>query len=278
MRRRLEPRSVRDAAARQQRDVVGAGEPGDGLGRVARVRVLGQEARAATGRAPGAAWRAAAAERAPRRGRAPAAPARKLRKRSCAASSATKAESGVWSMRLAGNASRGAILAAPTPAATGGATLAVRGAASACRSVEAALRLLRARRATSELDGVGGAGDDRVRVLLGRERREHVVGDGATVAAAGAADADPQPEELLRAEGLRDRAQTVVPARPPPARACSRPVSRSTSSWTTRICSTGTLKNARAAASERPESFMYVSGFEQRDPARRRRGSLRGGR
>ena len=53
----------------------------------------------------------------------------------------------------------------------------------------------------------------------------------------------------------------LCPAKPPPIRACRRPGSRSTSSCTTRIASGSSLKNFRAAATERPESFMYVSGF-----------------
>ncbi len=55
------------------------------------------------------------------------------------------------------------------------------------------------------------------------------------------------------------------PASPPPSRACSRPGSRSLSSWTTRIASGSSLKNAAAALTERPDSFMYVSGCKQRD-------------
>ena len=49
------------------------------------------------------------------------------------------------------------------------------------------------------LDGVRGAGDERLDVDLGLELREDVVGDRAAVAAAGPADADPEPQELLRA-------------------------------------------------------------------------------
>ena len=44
VRRRLEPRAPVDAAARQQRDVLGAEEPAGRVGRVARVGVLWQEA------------------------------------------------------------------------------------------------------------------------------------------------------------------------------------------------------------------------------------------
>ena len=43
VRRRLEPGCVRDAAAREQRDAVGAEEPRRALGRVPRIRVLGEE-------------------------------------------------------------------------------------------------------------------------------------------------------------------------------------------------------------------------------------------
>ena len=80
-------------------------------------------------------------------------------------------------------------------------------------SVEAALRLLETVR-DERLDGVRRAGDDRCGVVLGRERREDEVGDVARVAATRAADADPQPEELGRAEPARDRAQAVVAGEP----------------------------------------------------------------
>ena len=43
VRRRLEARGVRDAAARKQRDALGAEEPRRALRRVARVGVLGQQ-------------------------------------------------------------------------------------------------------------------------------------------------------------------------------------------------------------------------------------------
>ena len=44
MRRRLEPGAPADAASREEGDALGADEPAGGFGRVARVRVLGQEA------------------------------------------------------------------------------------------------------------------------------------------------------------------------------------------------------------------------------------------
>ena len=66
------------------------------------------------------------------------------------------------------------------------------------------------------------------------------------------------------------------PARPPPLRACSRPRSRSPSSCTTSTASGSTLKNFAAAATERPDSFMYVSGFSSatRWPSSRSSASL----
>src|SRR5205085_8878248 len=42
---------------------------------------------------------------------------------------------------------------------------------------------------------------------------------------------------------------------------CSSDLSRSLSSWTTRTASGATLKNEDAAPTERPDSFMYVSGL-----------------
>ena len=60
------------------------------------------------------------------------------------------------------------------------------------------------------LDGVARAADDGLGVVLRREGGEDVVGDGTRVAAAGTADAHPEPQELLRAEALSDRAKPVV--------------------------------------------------------------------
>src|SRR5947208_2037452 len=57
---------------------------------------------------------------------------------------------------------------------------------------------------------LGRAGDDRLRVVMRLEVREHVVGEGASVAVLGPADADAEPQEILRSEGPRDRAQAVV--------------------------------------------------------------------
>src|SRR5215218_7447175 len=64
------------------------------------------------------------------------------------------------------------------------------------------------------LDRVGRARDDRLRVLVRLEVREDEVGERPPVAALRTADADPQPEKLLRPEMLRDRAQAVVPREP----------------------------------------------------------------
>ena len=60
------------------------------------------------------------------------------------------------------------------------------------------------------LDRVGGARDDRVGVVLGRERREDEVGDVAWIAPPRPTDADAQPEEVGAAEASGDRAQPVV--------------------------------------------------------------------
>src|SRR5581483_8405294 len=61
------------------------------------------------------------------------------------------------------------------------------------------------------LDGVRGARDDRLGVLVRLEVREHPVGEVAPVAAPGPPDADAQAQEVRRAEMPRDRAQAVVP-------------------------------------------------------------------
>src|SRR5688500_9939263 len=68
--------------------------------------------------------------------------------------------------------------------------------------------------AGDRLDCVGGAGHDRLGVVVRREIREHVVGERPWVAALGPAHADAQTEEVLPAELLRDRAEAVVPREP----------------------------------------------------------------
>src|SRR5262249_22012772 len=77
------------------------------------------------------------------------------------------------------------------------------------RLVEALLRGLQAV-ARDRLDRVRGTRNKRLDVLFRVERREHVIGNRARVAAARPADADPQPHEVLRPERLRERAQSVV--------------------------------------------------------------------
>src|SRR6476659_3894843 len=62
-----------------------------------------------------------------------------------------------------------------------------------------------------ELDGVGGARDDLLRVVLRLEVRENVVSERARVPTAGTSDADAEPEEIGGTELLCDRAQAVVP-------------------------------------------------------------------
>ena len=129
------------------------------------------------------------------------------------------------------------------------------------RLVEAALGLVEAL-ARERLDRVGRGGDQRLGVLVGREGAEHVVRDRTAVAAAGSADA----ARATRRNSAEPSAclierRPLWPARPPPSRTWILPGSRSTSSWTTAICSVGSLKKRAAAASELPERFMYVSGF-----------------
>ena len=56
------------------------------------------------------------------------------------------------------------------------------------------------------------------------------------------------------------------PASPPPSRTCSRPCSRSLSSWTTRIASGSSLKNVHGRL-DRPPGLVHVGlGLEQRHP------------
>src|SRR6266545_298484 len=62
------------------------------------------------------------------------------------------------------------------------------------------------------LDRVGGARDDPLRVVVRFEIGENVVREGPSVAALGAADADAQAEEILRAEVLRNGTQPIVTA------------------------------------------------------------------
>ena len=88
-------------------------------------------------------------------------------------------------------------------------TNAASGAFGVARSVELPLRRVEPL-GVERLDRVGGAGDDRRGVLVRLEVGEHVVGERAPVAAPGPADADAQPQEVRRAEVLRDRAQAVV--------------------------------------------------------------------
>ena len=68
VRRRLEARGVRDAAAREQGDPLGAEEPRRALRRIAGVCVLGEQDQEPARRAPRAASRGRAGARAPRRG------------------------------------------------------------------------------------------------------------------------------------------------------------------------------------------------------------------
>ena len=75
--------------------------------------------------------------------------------------------------------------------------------------VDLDLRLLDAL-GVERLDRVRGARDERFRVLVRLEVREHPVRERPRIAALGPADADAKPQELLRLQVLRDRAQAVV--------------------------------------------------------------------
>ena len=68
--------------------------------------------------------------------------------------------------------------------------------------------------AHDRLDRIGRPRDQSLDVGLGLERREHVVGHRPAVATAGAPHADAQPQEVLRAERLGDRAEPVVAGEP----------------------------------------------------------------
>ena len=112
-----------------------------------------------------------------------------------------------------------------------------------------------------QLDGVGCCCDEAFRVLVRLEVGEHVVRERAGIAAFRPPDADAQAEEVRGAEVGATERRPLCPAVPPPRRAWSRASGRSLSSWTTSTASGSSLKNRIAAFTERPESFMYVSGF-----------------
>src|SRR5215208_3174408 len=76
-------------------------------------------------------------------------------------------------------------------------------------SVEAGLRAFQPL-GHEHLNRVGGARDQSVDVRLGLEAGKDVVRDRPMVTATRPADADPKPEEVLRTDRLRDRAQSVV--------------------------------------------------------------------
>src|SRR5919106_853421 len=65
------------------------------------------------------------------------------------------------------------------------------------------------------LHGIRRAADELRHVVLGRKRREHVVGHRPRIAALRPPDPDPQPLELRGSQCLRDRTQAVVPCEPP---------------------------------------------------------------
>ena len=128
-------------------------------------------------------------------------------------------------------------------------------------SVEAALGLVEPFR-DEQLDGIGGPPDDRVDVVLGRERGEDVVGDRTRVAATRSPDADAQAEEVLRAEAP---ARSSGARCAPPGRRRAAPAagpSRGRRRRGRRAPARGELVEARRPPeSSAPDSFMYVSGL-----------------
>ena len=237
VRRRHETRVERDSAARHVRDVRGAREPRGALGRVARVRIVGEQDEqcvadllvqrreqerehrlgdARPGRhgggerleslvaaqlvdegrergrvgADGGLVHAFGGEVAPQGHRTglPAAPPTAPRGTPVPCCHAIEERVTDGCRLRAESASASVPARDATPDAPGHPRVA--------SSVEAALRLLEPLR-RERLDGVGGPGDDLGDVVLGRERRQHVVGDGPRVAASGPADPDAEPQELL---------------------------------------------------------------------------------
>jgi hypothetical protein len=91
---------------------------------------------------------------------------------------------------------------------------------------------------------------------------QDVVRERASVAALGPADADAKAEKLLRAKMLRDRAQPVVSGGRRPGAPESSEVEVALVVHDEHGIGS-TLKNFAAAATERPDSFMYVSGLSR---------------
>ena len=106
------------------------------------------------------------------------------------------------------------------------------------------------------LDGVGGARDELRRRPRRLEVGEHVVGERPPVAAARPADADPQAQEVLRAEVLDDRPQAVV-AGEPAAEPGLEPAGLEVALVVDDEDRVGLdLEERPAALTERPDSFM----------------------
>jgi hypothetical protein len=66
------------------------------------------------------------------------------------------------------------------------------------------------------LDDVRSTSDERPRIFVRLEVGQHPVGKRPRIAALRAADADAQPQEVGRAQLLRDRAEAVVARQPTP--------------------------------------------------------------
>ena len=112
--------------------------------------------------------------------------------------------------------------------------------------------------------------------LLRLEPRQHVVRDRSPVAAARPPDADSQPQEVLRAERLRDRAQPVVAGEPAAAPRLQPPRLEVDVVVHDEQRSGSTLKNLCAAETDVPDTFMYVSGLSSasRSPSSANLGQL----
>ena len=129
------------------------------------------------------------------------------------------------------------------------------------------------------LDGVGGARDERLGVVVRLEVREHPVGERPRVAALRAGRRrSRRRRKSWRLQVLRDRAQAVV-ARRGRRRAfsSSRPRSKSPSSWTTSTALGLELEEARRGADRAARTRSCTSPASAARACARRAGSRRAG-
>ena len=126
--------------------------------------------------------------------------------------------------------------------------------------VDLNLRALDAFR-VKRLHGVRGAGDERPRVLMEFEVGEHPVGERPRVAALGPPDADPEPQELLRLQVLRNRPQAVVTRKAAPQPELKPPELEVTLVVHDEDGVGTDLEEGRSRTDRATRLFMYVSGF-----------------